>query len=636
MKKNKYLLITVLAVLALLGACKKDFLDIKPKGSLDEGVLATEKGVNALLIGAYSMLDGISSQFGWEAASSNWVYGDIRGMIGNKGTDSGDQPDINPLQSFNEASTNPYLNVKWRAVYESISRCNSAITVAGKALAAGTITADQADSFIKQARALRGWYHFEAWRMWVKVPYIDEKTDQTKVDNSADIRDKIIADLSEGVTLPNNMGQIGRFNGTVCNVLLAKAKMQMNGDYAGALVNLNIAKGGTKPNGQPIGLAPTYGEIFDIANRNAVEAVYTVQYSVNDGSGAYNAGWGEVLNFPYKGGGGSPGGCCGFFQATQEFVNSFTTSGGLPLLDYTYNNNADLRDEKVPGGDVWAATNKDGTPKKYAKNAGVTVYDPAAPNKDLGYKSLIDDNAGNNPLTSPAAWQLVWTEDNSRPVDPRLDWTVGRRGIPYWDWGVHTGSDWIRDQSYAGPYSPKKQVYKKSQEGQYTEVGNWTSGWTANGYRMIRYADILLLIAECQIETGDLAGARANINLVRARAANPAGFVYEKDGTTPAANYVISQYPAAGYPFDNKANAQLALRMERKLELGMEGHRWFDLNRWGITVAELTRVLTYEKTMPWGNSMYGTATIGAEDATFPIPQRQIDLSLGKIVQNTGH
>ena len=55
-----------------------------------------------------------------------------------------------------------------------------------------------------------------------------------------------------------------------------------------------------------------------------------------------------------------------------------------------------------------------------------------------------------------------------------------------------TGSDWIRDQTYAGPYSPKKQVYKKSQEGQYTEVGNWTSGCTANGYRMIRYADVLL------------------------------------------------------------------------------------------------------------------------------------------------
>jgi hypothetical protein len=220
-------------------------------------------------------------------------------------------------------------------------------------------------------------------------------------------------------------------------------------------------------------------------------------------------------------------------------------------------------------------------------------------------------------------------------LDPRLDWTVGRRGIPYWDWGLHTGSDWIRDQSFSGPYSQKKEVYKKSQEGQYTETGNWTSGFTANGYRMIRYADILLLLAECQIETNDLASALININLVRARAANPDGFVKKIDPVTgantavPAANYVIAQYPS----FSNQANARLALRMERKLELGQEGHRWFDLNRWNITVTELNRVLIYEKTMPWGRYTYGNAVVGPEDLTYPIPQIEIDHSNNQLVQN---
>ena len=214
-------------------------------------------------------------------------------------------------------------------------------------------------------------------------------------------------------------------------------------------------------------------------------------------------------------------------------------------------------------------------------------------------------------------------------MDPRLDWSVGRRGIPYWDWGVHTGSDWIRDQSYAGPYSPKKQVYKKADEGKFTENGTWTTGFTANGYRMIRYADLLLLLAECQIETGDLSGALENINLVRKRAANPKGFVIEKDGITPAATYDVKPYPA----FPDREYARAALRMERKLELGMEGHRWFDLNRWKITVDELNRVLEYEKTMPWGRSIYGNAVVGPEDVTYPIPQRQIDLSDSCIVQN---
>ena len=82
------------------------------------------------------------------------------------------------------------------------------------------------------------------------------------------------------------MGAIGKFNKTVCQILLAKALMDMNKDYAGALTLLNEARtSGKKPNGADIGLAPTYGEIFDIVNRNGIEAIYTVQYSVNDGSG---------------------------------------------------------------------------------------------------------------------------------------------------------------------------------------------------------------------------------------------------------------------------------------------------------------------------------------------------------------
>lgn len=568
----------IILVFGFSNACKEDFLEVTPNGALDASVLATPEGVDALLIGAYSMLDGISSQGtgGWEAASSNWVFGSIRGLEANKGTDAGDQPDINPIQTYSEAATNPYLNLKWRSIYEGISRTNAVLIVLADAEAAGTVTADQAASFRRQARVLRGYFHFEAWRMWEKIPYVDEATDQATLKNDADVRGQIIADLTEGVSLPQDMDQIGRFNKTVSQVLLAKAMMQMNQDYTGAKPILEDVKtNGKKPDGTAIGLDPLYGDIFDVSKRNASsEAVYTVQYSVNDGSGGWNGGWGEVLNFPYKSG-GSPGGCCGFFQPTQEFVNSFRTAAGLPLLDNSYNSQPVLNDMgKTP------------TDNSYVEDPG--------------------------------------------PLDPRLDWTVGRRGIPYLDWGPHTGSDWVRDQSYAGPFSPKKQVYRKSQQGTFTEVGNWTSGWTANGYRMIRYADILLMLAECQIETNDLPGARTNINLVRARAGNSDGWVKNDDGSN-AANYVINQYPASGAPFDSQANARVALRMERKLELGMEGHRYFDLQRWGIVETELNRILAYEK--PLRSALYGGASVGPEDRNYPIPQRQIDLAAGNLVQN---
>jgi hypothetical protein len=585
MKKIKFLTVfAVITGLLLMHSCNKEFLEITPNGSLNQTVLATYEGVDALLIGAYSLLDGITADHGWEAASSGWVYGSIRGLEANKGTDSGDQPDINPLQRYTETPTNPYLNVKWRSCYEGISRANSTILTAALALEAGAITADENASFIAQARALRGVYHFWAWKVWADrgsntfVPYVDETTDVKLVVNTEDIRSSIIADLEAGVSLDMDMGQIGRFNKTVCQVFLAKAQMQMYADYGTALALLSeVESSGKQPAGGDIGLAPHYGEIFNAALRNDVEAVYTVQYSVNDNSGGQNGGQGEVLNFPYKSG-ASPGGCCGFFNPTQDFVNSYRVDAtGLPLIDlaagtYSYNDEMVSNDQGI------------------ALDADYTAY------------------AGN--------------------LDPRLDWAVGRRSIPYWDWGPHTGQDWIRDQTYSGPYSPKKQVYKKSQEGTLTEVGNWTSGYTANGYRMIRFADVILLKAECEAMTSSDDLGLGEVNSIRARAADPTTWVMNEDGT-PAANYIISEYAS----FANAAAAMHAIKFERKLELGQEGHRYYDLQRWGEVVSEGNRILDYEKTMPWGQNLYGGATIGSEDVNFPVPQRQIDVSNGVLVQN---
>ncbi|MFZ9982615.1 MAG: RagB/SusD family nutrient uptake outer membrane protein [Cyclobacteriaceae bacterium] len=582
----------LVAMLALTNSCKEDFLEVTPNGSLDAAVLATADGIDALLISTYSMLDGVASNgFGWEAASSNWVYGSIRGLEANKGTDAGDQPDINPIQTYSETSTNPYLNIKWRSVYDGVARANSALAVLTQAIAKGTVSEAEATSFEAQARALRGYFHLEAFRLWGKsdgtgIPYVTETTDQTTLTNDVDVRDLIIADLKAGAdNLAENMGQIGRFNKTVSAILYAKALMQLKKDFATAKPVLQAIVGangpaagaswpGKKPNGNSIGLDSEYGAIFDAANRNtSLESIYTVQYSVNDGSGGWNGGWGEVLNFPYKPGNASPGGCCGFFQPSHDFVNSFRVGeDGLPLLDNTYN---------------------------------------------TGANALVDDQG----LTPNDAF----TEDTGL-IDPRLDWSVGRRGIPYLDFGDHTGSDWIRDQSYAGPYSPKKQVYRKSQTGQLTEVGNWTSGWTANGYRLIRAADVLLLLAEAQIETGDLVGALANINSIRTRAKDSTP-VTEENGTTPAADYLINTYGA----FANADAARSALRFERKLELGMEGHRYFDLQRWGIVQTELTRILAYEKTRRV--ALYGSAAVGAEDVNYPIPQQQLDITNGNLKQN---
>jgi hypothetical protein len=205
------------------------------------------------------------------------------------------------------------------------------------------------------------------------------------------------------------------------------------------------------------------------------------------------------------------------------------------------------------------------------------------------------------------------------PVDPRLDWTVGRRSIPYLDWGPHPGRNWIRDVTFGGPYAPKKNVFTKAEYG--TLAGSVGWGWNNNSlnYTAMRFADVLLLAAEAEIEVGTLDKARGYINQIRARAAaSPV-----MNGAVPAANYVISQYTTA---FASKAEAIKAVRFERKLELGMEGHRFFDLVRWGIADTEINAYLAFER--PKHPAPLGTGSfVKGKHEYMPIPDYAISQSI---------
>lgn len=574
----------MMVLLAFALSCSQDFLDIKPKGALSITQISDQKGVETLLVAAYSMIDQAAQDVpssgtnGFTSnGASNWVFGGITGGDAHKGTDEGDQPDINPIERYEASAVNNYFNTKWGVIYEGISRCNTVLTVLASAKG---ITAADVTRITGEARALRGHYHFEAKKMWANIPYIDETVkDPAKVSNTTDVWPSIEADLSFAATnLPATMSQVGRINSWIAKAMLAKALMYQ-GKYAAAKTPLlDVYTNGQNPLGVKFGLNPTFHSNFFIPNKNSMESVFAAQSSVNDGGGPYNGNTGDVLNFPYLSG-GSPAGCCGFYQPSFEFANSFrTTAAGLPMLDGAYN---------------------------LAANALKT---------DFGVESA----------------DATYTPD-AGPVDPRLDWTMGRRGIPYLDWGLHLGKSWTRKQAYGGPYSPKKNVYYKSQSGSYTDKTSWTEGWTANNVNIIRFSDIILMLAEVEVETGSLAQAQTYVNLIRARAANTAGFVKKADGTN-ASNYTVSVYPG-GAPFDTQTNARRAVHFERKLELGMEGHRFFDLVRWGEAQATINSYLAYESSLLL--QLKGAA-FGTEDKMFPIPQRQIDLMGSDILkQNPG-
>ena len=144
--------------------------------------------------------------------------------------------------------------------------------------------------------------------------------------------------------------------------------------------------------------------------------------------------------------------------------------------------------------------------------------------------------------------------------------------------------DYVRDLTYAGPYFSKKHVGEPEAFG----VGGW-GNLTANNYRIMRLSMVKLWLAEAYVEAGRLEDARAQVNDIRRRAANPAGFVPEAiQGATrteysttsnPAANYNIAEYTDA---WTNASTARTAVRMETRIEFAMEGHRFFDLQRWGV------------------------------------------------------
>lgn len=562
-------------------ACNDQFLEVAPTGSLAQAQLSSKAGVEGALIGAYAQL--AAKGFSRLGAANNWVWGSIRGGENNKGTDPGDYTAINPIQRYEIDATNGDMNDSWRAKYEGIARCNAVIN-----LASGSKELSAADKtrIIAEARFLRGFYYFELKRLWNSVPYVDEKVGYgqgiEKVANTPAIWDKIEADFKHAYdNLPETHSDAGRANKWAAGSLLGKVYVYQAKWADAKSILTTVINSGKTTNGKKYGLVPKFAEIFNAENDNNEEAIFAMQSSMNTGN-TNNANGFDDLNYPYNTGSDGPGNCCGFFQPTFSMANAYRTVGGLPIL----------------------SEQGDGTPD----------YNLAA--------NAVKNDYGKN--TTDA-----FVEDTD-PLDPRIDHTIGRRGIQYLDWIEHPGANWIRSQVYAGPYSPKKYVYYKRQENSLTDGSGWTRGYATMNFNIIRFADVLLLAAEAEIEAGSLTTALGYINQVRKRAANADGFVTK--GGKPEANYVINLYTA----FADKAEATKALRMERLLELATEGHRFFDLVRWGIASKTLNAYLKYESKFlvtKFGGSKY---TAG-KDEYLPIPQAQIDIQGAAVLkQNPGY
>ena len=575
MKKIFFIILTTGALVGF-NSCSKSFFDVQPQGRASIEQLSNKNGVNALLIGAYSLLDGVGAgNTGRQSTISNYVFGGISSGDAVKGTDAGDQPEQSFIEQYNWVADNSYFLGKWQHSYDGVARCNEVIQIVGSKEVADMTDAEKLQ-VVAEARFLRGHYHFEAKKMWNKVPYIDDKIynrndpNSTKIPNTADIWPNIEADFDFAAkNLPAVQSQKGRASQWAAKAYLAKAYVfQKKWAPAKTLLEDILANSGKK-------LVANYHDNYRTVTNNNAESIFEVEFSVNDGTTGNNGNAGDNLNWPYSS--TAPGrGCCGFYQPSQNLVNAFKTGNttGLPLI----------------------GTAADGSLDSYNK-------------VDLPNDQGISANAS-------------FTLDKSIPVDPRLDWTVGRRGVSFLDWGPMPGASWIRDQAYAGPYTGKKWMYYLAEESSSTHSTSRRS--VNNNYRLLKLSHIILWLAECEMELGNLTAAENYVNMIRNRA---------KKGSVQDAtiSYKVEPYPAGTFVLNGTGFARNAVYMESRLEFAMEGHRFFDLVRWGIAEKFLNKYVQEESvpgTEPSGRKFNKrTYLIGkvftSKNNYYPLPQDEI-------------
>ena len=578
-KASRHPLLLWTAFMSFTGAALygcKDFLTeaAAPKGTLNEQTLANKAGVEGSLIAAYRALDWNGAVGGaWGSAASNWVWGSVTSDDAYKGSEAQDQPDINDIEAYHWETANAerYLNEKWRASYEGVVRANATIRLLNEVVAnnPGAITAVDAAGIEGEAVFLRAHFHFEAWRMWQNIPYYrEDDTDFRKANNtSAEVLTALLADFDRAISLlpatPRN-GQKGRATSWAAKAYKGRVQVYA-GQHAAALTTLRDVQA----NG-PYDLETSFERVWTGYGtlQNGPETLLAYQASSNDGEpNGDNANFGERLNFPHS---GSHFGCCGFHQPSQNLVNFYQVdAAGLPL----------------------------------------SISQPFAV-----------WNARDNNLDAAAS--------ASMRLDPRIDWTIGRDGVPYKDWGPHAPT-WIRAPAYGGPYSPKKNIHEQASGSEQTAGGWAPTQQNSVNIHIFRYADMLLLLAEAEVEAGSIANAISIVNEIRTRAGQRA----QGPGTSAAnmavpindpsitwADYEIGLYPAGL----SQAQAREAVRTERRLELGMEGQRFFDLRRWGTAVAVLNEYVAEERTRR--AHLIAAEAFSAKHALYPIPAIQLELS----------
>lgn len=571
----KKILYSVLTVLALVGMTScSDFLDDqKPQGVLDSDMVKEPSNVDNLVISAYAVFttaEDVNSSF------SMWNF-DVRSDDAYKGGNGTSDGDVFHQLEIEQGvlTTNWNINDMWVRLYNCISRVNSAISV----LETTSDSYQLKDQRLGEMKFLRAYAHFLLKRLYKNIPFIMDanlkQEDYNTLSNTEFNNDEgwqqIINDVEYAYNvLPVKQTDKGRPSKAAAAAFLTKVYLYKAYRQDDAASN-------------------------QVTSINREDLLKVIEYSNPD---IYSAGGFDLEpdfhnNFrpetQYENGVES-------IWAMQYSINDGTKNGNL---NWSYG----LIVPNIPG----------------VTDGGCDFYKPSQ-NLVNAYRTDADGHPFIDTFNNK-------DYDLTQDADPRLFLTVGLTGLPYEfnsKYMMDASSTWSRSNGLYGYYVTLKQ--NVDPDCGYMVKGSW---WGTPMNRIVfRYADVLLERAEAYAQLNETGEAIKLVNKIRLRAKQSTGMIanYPSDY---GVKFNISTYNGSY----SQEDALKIVKMERRLEMGMESERFFDLVRWGEAEKVLNKYFAEETN---NCSIYGDAHFTANKNEYlPIPFSQVAASDGHYTQNIG-
>ncbi|SFG21002.1 Starch-binding associating with outer membrane [Prevotella sp. KH2C16] len=576
-KGAKGLAVLPLCLLALVffTGCSNFLDEHTPQGTLSDDQVKTPENADAMVISAYAIFtsaEDINSSF------SMWNF-DVRSDDAYKGGSGTSDGDVFHQLEVEQGvlTTNWNINDMWVRLYNAISRVNTAIALLNQTNDSFTMKQQR----LAEMKYLRAYAHFLLKRLYKHIPFIVDENmsydDYTQLSNTEYSNDAgwqvIIDDLMEAYnTLPQTQADKARPTKAAAAAFLAKVYLYKayHQDDEKSNQVTSIDKGDLE-------------KVIEYTD----PLLYT-NYGLED----------DIHNN---------------FRPEDQYENG---KESIWAIQYSHNDGSTYGNLNWSYGLI-VPNIPDVT------DGGTDFYKPS---QNL-VNAFRTDASGLPLLDNFNARDYDKAIDNA---DPRLFLTVGMPGLPYEfnaNFIMDRTSTWSRSNGLYGYYVTLKQNIDPDLIGTYLIKGSY---WASPMNRIVfRYADVLLERAEAYAQLGNAGQAIQLVNELRTRAA----------GSTQMISNYHSRYGVNIYVRNytgnyDKEQALKIVKMERRLELGMESERFFDLVRWGEAATVLNKYYAEEAN---DCAIYSSAKFTAnKDEYLPIPYSQIAASNGHYTQNIGN